>query len=82
MPLALSIYILLISVMESVNGGQFLNITPVPLLSATADETAALGTVIVPLSSLKINLTNSVTCSTRVIIYFNQIFCLKFRRLI
>ena len=50
MPLVLRICVLFISLMQSVNGAQFLNTTSVPLVFA-AGAAAMFGTVKVPLTS-------------------------------
>ena len=49
MSLALAICILLVSLMQSINGAQLLNTTSLPTLFATAGMRA---TVIVPLTSI------------------------------
>ena len=52
MPLALSTCVLLISFMQIVNGAQFLNITFLLVLFASASAAAVLLTVIVPLTRM------------------------------
>ena len=52
MSLALSTCVFLISLMQIVNGAQFLNITFLPVLFAVAGEAAVLLTVIVPLTRM------------------------------
>ena len=52
MSLALSTCVLLISLMQLVNGAQFLNITFLLVLFASASAAAALLTVIVPLTKI------------------------------
>ena len=52
MSLALSICVLLISLMQLVNGAEFLNITFLLLLFASASAAAVLLTVIVPLTRM------------------------------
>ena len=52
MSLALSTCVLLISLMQLVNGGQFLNITFLLVLLVLASATAVLLTVIVPLTRI------------------------------
>ena len=48
MPLALSSCVLFISLMQSVNGAQFLNIAFLLILFAAAGATVVFGTVLVP----------------------------------
>ena len=50
MPLALSTCLLLISLMQLINGAQFLNITFLLVLFASAPAAAVLLTLIVPLA--------------------------------
>ena len=52
MPLALSICLSLISLMQLVNGAQFLNITFLLVLFAAASAAAVLLTAIVPLTRI------------------------------
>ena len=52
MSLALSTYVLLISLMQLVNGAQFLNTTFLLVLFAAAPSAAVLLTVIVPLTTI------------------------------
>ena len=52
MPLALSTSLLLISLMQLINGAQFLNITFLLVLFASAPAAAVLLTLIVPLTRI------------------------------
>ena len=52
MSLALSICVLLISLIQLVNGAQFLNITSLLILSAPAPAAAVLAILIVPLTKI------------------------------
>ena len=52
MSLALSICVLLISLIQLVNGAQFLNITFLSLLFTAAPAAAVLSTLIVPLTGI------------------------------
>ena len=52
MSLALSIYVLLISVIQLINGAKFLNITFLSVLFVSAPAAAVLLTAIVPLTRI------------------------------
>ena len=58
MSLVLSTYVLLISLMQLVNGAQFLNITFLLVLFAVAPSEAVLLTVIVPLTRIYASLSS------------------------
>ena len=91
----LSVRVLFTSLMQSLNGAEFLNTSSLSLSSAClAAWSASIPAVImIPLTSVhhlnltltisfKFNLTIGVLYFTRVIICFNPIFCPKFRWLI